>query len=62
VKVERKLTKASVHYREATGKHNCGNCAMFHPRERGVPRGAGTCDLVRGIIHAGDLCDRWVAR
>jgi len=59
VKVERKLTKASVHYREATGKHNCGNCAMFHVSQG---RNHGYCDLVRGVIRAQDTCDRWVAK
>lgn len=55
--LRRKLNKTTVNYREATGKQQCWNCAMFH---KGKP--TGTCDLVRGVIRPADTCDRWVAR
>lgn len=47
-----KVSKASVDYRDATGEHHCGNCAMFHPATQ-------SCDLVAGQIEAAEVCDRW---
>ena len=54
-----KVSKASVEYRPATGKKECGNCAMFHPSEHDQ---TGTCDLVGGLIYEDDVCDKWVRR
>lgn len=50
-----KVSKESVHYREATGSHHCGNCSMFRPREEGE----AMCTLVQGMIERDDVCDRW---
>lgn len=49
----KKVSKASVHYREAKGSHRCGNCAMLH---------GNTCDLVVGRIEKTYVCDKWVAK
>jgi hypothetical protein len=50
----RKVSKESVHYRHARGKQQCGNCGMFQ-----APAG---CDLVKGFIWFGDVCDRWIKK
>jgi len=50
-----KVSKASVNYRQATGRRRCGNCDMFHPATPYV----GDCDLVRGVIESADLCNEW---
>lgn len=53
---ERKMvSKESVDYRPGTFARHCGNCVMFHP-------GDNTCDLVKGKILPGDVCDRWESR
>lgn len=53
-----KLAKSDVNYRlaKAGAKRKCGTCAMLNP---GNP---DTCDLVKGIIHPDDVCDRWVKK
>lgn len=58
-----KVSKISVNYRPASGKHECGNCAMFKPGSS-VTEGehTGTCDLVVGLIYADDVCDKWVKK
>lgn len=48
-----KVSKSSVHYRDATSTKRCGNCAMFHGH---------TCDLVAGAIKAMYVCDKWVKK
>lgn len=54
-KAEREMvSKESVDYRPGTFARNCGNCVMFHQD--------GTCDLVKGKILPGDVCDKWEAR
>lgn len=46
------LSKAQVNYRDATDpKRECGTCSMFV-----APHG---CTLVKGVIQADDVCDRW---
>lgn len=45
-----KLAKTAVNYRPATGDRRCGSCVMF---------GDGRCTLVKGVINADDVCDRW---
>lgn len=45
------VSKESVDYRPGTTARNCGNCVMFHQD--------GTCDLVKGKILPGDVCDKW---
>lgn len=52
------LSKAAVHYRQGTAEAHCGNCVMFHPGGLGT----GRCDLVKGVIEAHGVCDRWEAR
>lgn len=52
-----KLSKRAVRYRPASGLERCGSCAMFHPRRR-----LERCDLVRGVIRASDVCDRFIAK
>lgn len=49
----KKVSKASVHYRDSTGARKCGNCAMLHGK---------TCDLVMGTIGRNYVCDKWVKR
>lgn len=49
------LTKSETNYREATGSQHCGNCSMF----RRLKGSQGACTLVKGDIHAFDVCDRW---
>lgn len=53
-----KVTPESVNYRPARGAHRCGNCVMFHP----AGSGDGRCDILYGLVGAGDVCDRWEAR
>jgi hypothetical protein len=48
-----KVSKKSVNYRPKSGKQHCGNCVMYHH--------SGTCDLVKGEIHADYVCDKWQA-
>lgn len=48
------LPKDAVGYRPGSPFRNCGNCVMFH-------EDSGTCDLVKGKILPGDVCDRWEA-
>lgn len=49
------LSKAQVHYRDATETgRRCGTCSMF--------RGPDACTLVKGVIEASGVCDRWAAR
>lgn len=48
------VSKESVDYRPGTFARNCGNCVMFHQD--------GTCDLVKGRILPGDVCDEWLAK
>jgi len=47
-------SKESVDYRPGTTARHCGNCVMFHQD--------GTCDLVKGRILPGDVCDKWEAK
>lgn len=49
------LPKTAVNYRPGSPFRNCGNCVMFH-------EDSGTCDLVKGKILPGDVCDRWEAK
>ena len=60
------VSKEAVNYRKATGKHNCGNCVMFHrdsaPSHTDIHLYSGKCDLVIGSINAEDTCDRWEAK
>lgn len=46
------MTKQQVNYRDATGQHRCGTCVMF--------REPNSCTLVKGIIRADGICDRYV--
>lgn len=49
------LTKAQVHYRDAAQMdHRCGTCSMF--------RAPDACTLVKGLIRADGVCDRWAAK
>jgi hypothetical protein len=52
-----KVSKASVNYRNSHGRRTCGNCDMFHMLS---PPLVGSCDLVRGVIEAADVCSEWV--
>lgn len=49
----KKVSKSSVHYREAQGMRKCGNCGMFKN---------GLCDLVLGKIEKPYVCDKWVKK
>lgn len=50
-----KVSKQSVRYRPGRrDSRHCGNCVMFHGA------GIGTCELVRGLIQSGMVCNRWV--
>lgn len=53
-----KVSKASVNYGEAPqdARRRCGTCSMFRPSDR---KTWGSCTLVRGIIFAKDVCDKW---
>ena len=33
---------------------HCGNCVMF--------RADNSCDLVKGLVLPGDVCDKWEAK
>lgn len=48
------VSKESVDYRAGTFARHCGNCVMYHEN--------GTCDLVKGRILPGDVCDEWEAK
>lgn len=49
-----KLSKASVHYRDATStKRCCGTCSHMSGQ---------SCDLVAGTINRNDVCDRYSAK
>lgn len=57
-----KVSKASVHYRDAAegAARRCASCSMFR---RLVPWAAdGRCTLVAGPIRGAGVCDRWEAR
>lgn len=54
------LTQKAVHYRQGTAEEHCGNCDMFTLTDGAVS--VGRCDLVKGIIDAHGVCDRWEAR
>jgi len=45
------VSKEAVNYGPGTPFRNCGNCVMYHPDH--------SCDLVKGMIMPGDVCDRW---
>ena len=52
-----KVDPRDVHYRPATSTaERCGTCVMFRPRGDGSE---GGCTIVRGVIEAGHVCDRW---
>ena len=55
----KKVSKASVNYRAATGNQRCGNCAMI--RSNPPDFESHSCTLVKGLIDPGDTCDRWAA-
>ena len=44
------LDKDQVNYRAGTSTANCGNCTMFSN---------GLCNLVKGEIDPGAVCDQW---
>lgn len=51
-------SKESVSYRHASSDdRRCGTCVMFRPAMPGAE--TGECTLVRGIISAVYVCDRW---
>lgn len=53
------LSKEDVGYRNGTLAHHCGNCSMYRVRPPDFETGA--CTLVKGIISADMVCDRWDA-
>lgn len=57
-----KVAKTDVNYRvaKAGAKRKCGTCAMFN--DTNYDGTLGTCDLVKGLIHSEDVCDRWVKK
>jgi hypothetical protein len=52
------LSKSAANYRPATRPElRCAECKFMFPR-----LAIGGCRYVRGVIHAGDLCDEFVPR
>lgn len=49
--------KSEVHYRESTSEsERCGTCIHFKMFKHGE---TGRCTIVKGEIHADDVCDKW---
>ena len=52
------LSKEQANYRKAENpKFSCGECRFMFPR-----LSIGGCRYVRGVIHAGDICDEFKPR
>jgi hypothetical protein len=52
------LSKNAAHYRPAlTSEERCDRCKYMFP-----PLAIGGCRLVRGLIQAGDTCDKFTPR
>ncbi|HEY7399439.1 MAG TPA: hypothetical protein VH989_00920 [Actinomycetota bacterium] len=52
------LSKKAANYRPATSERvRCHTCKFMFP-----PLAVGGCRYVRGIVHAGDVCDEFKPR
>ena len=52
------LSKSAANYRPATKPEvRCAECAYMFPR-----LAVGGCRYVRGVVHAGDVCDEFERR